>query len=77
MDVIEPASIAAQSPLMLLDYLSSMQAKTFSTMSAIELGDMQIPGWHLLSLYLTYILKLTFRQKHPLQIRLFGLVPEL
>jgi protein CMS1 len=42
-DAIEPTSIAAQSPVMLADYLSSMQAKTFSTLSPIELGDMQIP----------------------------------
>jgi len=40
-ETIEPASVAAQSPLMLADYLSSMQAKTFAT--TIELGDMQIP----------------------------------
>ncbi|KAI0340610.1 hypothetical protein BDW22DRAFT_388110 [Trametopsis cervina] len=29
---------------MLVDYLSSMQAKTFSKMSGIELADIQIPG---------------------------------
>ncbi|KAI0078182.1 hypothetical protein K474DRAFT_1594676 [Panus rudis PR-1116 ss-1] len=36
-------SVAAQPPVMLADYLSSMQAKTFSKMSSIELADMQIP----------------------------------
>ena len=29
---------------MLADYITSMQAKTFSKMSGIELADMQIPG---------------------------------
>ena len=29
---------------MLADYLSSMQARTFSKLSAIELADIQIPG---------------------------------
>ncbi|OSD02859.1 hypothetical protein PYCCODRAFT_1366981 [Trametes coccinea BRFM310] len=40
---VEPPSIAAQPPVMLADYLSTMQAKTFSDMSGIELADMQIP----------------------------------
>ncbi|KII88958.1 hypothetical protein PLICRDRAFT_109960 [Plicaturopsis crispa FD-325 SS-3] len=40
---VEPMSIAAQSPSMLAEYLSSKQAKTFSKMTAIELEDMQIP----------------------------------
>ena len=42
-EVVE-TSVAAQPPVMLADYLSSMQAKTFSKMSSIELADMQIPG---------------------------------
>ena len=33
-----------QPPVLLSDYLSSMQAKTFSKMSGIELTDIQIPG---------------------------------
>ncbi|KAI0685488.1 U3-containing 90S pre-ribosomal complex subunit-domain containing protein [Cytidiella melzeri] len=40
---IEPPSIVAQPPAMLVDYLSSMQAKTFAKMSGIELADIQIP----------------------------------
>ncbi|KAH9901174.1 U3-containing 90S pre-ribosomal complex subunit-domain containing protein [Cubamyces lactineus] len=40
---VEPPSIAAQPPVMLADYLSSMQAKTFNEMSGIELADAQIP----------------------------------
>ncbi|KAI0797789.1 U3-containing 90S pre-ribosomal complex subunit-domain containing protein [Abortiporus biennis] len=40
---MEPVSIAAQPPLLITDYLSSMQAKTFSKMSGIELADVQIP----------------------------------
>ncbi|KAH8107208.1 U3-containing 90S pre-ribosomal complex subunit-domain containing protein [Cristinia sonorae] len=42
-EVVSPASIAMQPPPALSDYLSSMQAKTFSKMSAIELADVQIP----------------------------------
>jgi len=43
-DVLEPVeSIAAQPPAALYSYLWSKQVKTFSTMSALELGDMQIP----------------------------------
>jgi len=42
-DVLELDSIMAQSPAALYGYLSSKQAKTFSTMSSLELGDMQIP----------------------------------
>ncbi|KAJ3476337.1 hypothetical protein NLI96_g11222 [Meripilus lineatus] len=41
---IDHTSIAAQPPVLLSDYLSSMQAKTFSKMSGIELTDIQIPG---------------------------------
>ena len=41
---VEPLSVAAQPPVLLADYISSMQAKTFSKMSGIELADMQIPG---------------------------------
>ena len=33
---------------MLVDYLASMQAKTFSKMSGIELTDIQIPGKEIL-----------------------------
>jgi len=40
-DVLEPVeSIAAQPPAALYSYLWSKQVKTFSTMSALELGDM-------------------------------------
>ncbi|KAL6309128.1 U3-containing 90S pre-ribosomal complex subunit-domain containing protein [Sparassis latifolia] len=40
---IEPPSMAAQPPVLLADYMSSMQAKTFSKMSGVELADIQIP----------------------------------
>ena len=40
----QEASIAAQPPAALADYLSTMQAKSFPKMSAIELQDRQIPG---------------------------------
>jgi len=40
---LEVTSVAAQTPVLLADYLSSMQAKTFSKMSGIELTDIQIP----------------------------------
>ncbi|KAI0336310.1 hypothetical protein GY45DRAFT_388148 [Cubamyces sp. BRFM 1775] len=40
---VESPSIAAQPPVLLADYLSSMQAKTFNEMSGIELADVQIP----------------------------------
>jgi len=43
LDTVEPASITAQSPAALQSYLSAKQARTFSTMSALELEDMQIP----------------------------------
>jgi protein CMS1 len=43
-NVVEPVSITAQSPVALQEYLASKQAKTFSTMSTLELGDMRIPG---------------------------------
>ena len=43
-EVVAPASITMQPPLALSDYLSSMQAKTYPKMSAIELADIQIPG---------------------------------
>ncbi|TDL27525.1 hypothetical protein BD410DRAFT_713917 [Rickenella mellea] len=39
----EPASIAAQPPSEIAVYLSTMQAKTFSKMSAMELDDIRIP----------------------------------
>ncbi|OBZ75592.1 Protein cms1 [Grifola frondosa] len=44
MDLSEPPSVADQPPIMLADYLTSMQTKTFSKLSAIELADFQIPG---------------------------------
>ncbi|KAJ7470546.1 U3-containing 90S pre-ribosomal complex subunit-domain containing protein [Mycena latifolia] len=37
-------SIAEQPPHDLAEYLSAMQSKTFSKMSAIELGDMHVPA---------------------------------
>ncbi|KZT11479.1 uncharacterized protein LAESUDRAFT_642058 [Laetiporus sulphureus 93-53] len=40
---VETPSVAAQSPMLLADYLSSMQAKAFSKMTSIELSDVQIP----------------------------------
>ncbi|KAI0807232.1 U3-containing 90S pre-ribosomal complex subunit-domain containing protein [Fomes fomentarius] len=40
---VETPSVAAQPPVMLADYISSLQAKTFSKMSGIELADVQIP----------------------------------
>jgi len=43
LDVVEPDSITAQPPVALQDYLTSKQARTFSTMSALELDDMRIP----------------------------------
>jgi len=43
LDNVEPDSITAQAPMGLQHYLASKQAKTFSTMSALELDDMQIP----------------------------------
>ncbi|KAJ7109164.1 U3-containing 90S pre-ribosomal complex subunit-domain containing protein [Mycena epipterygia] len=42
-DVGLERSITEQPPHELAEYLSTMQSKTFSKMSAIELGDMQIP----------------------------------
>ncbi|KAI0637193.1 U3-containing 90S pre-ribosomal complex subunit-domain containing protein [Trametes polyzona] len=43
LEPVEPPSVAAQPPVLLADYISSMQAKTFNEMSGIELADMQIP----------------------------------
>ncbi|KAI0736878.1 U3-containing 90S pre-ribosomal complex subunit-domain containing protein [Fomitopsis betulina] len=43
LDSAEAPSVAAQPPVLLADYLSSIQAKTFSKMSSIELADVQIP----------------------------------
>lgn len=40
---MELPSVAAQQPVHLADYLSAMQAKTFSKMSSVELADVQIP----------------------------------
>ena len=44
MEPAEQPSPAAQPPILLVDYVSSMQAKSFSKMSGIELADIQIPG---------------------------------
>jgi len=41
---MELPSVAAQQPVHLADYLSAMQAKTFSKMSSVELADVQIPA---------------------------------
>ncbi|KAH9934888.1 U3-containing 90S pre-ribosomal complex subunit-domain containing protein [Fomitopsis serialis] len=43
LDPVEAPSVAAQPSVLLADYLSSMQAKTFAKMSSIELADVQIP----------------------------------
>jgi len=43
LEPIEAPSVAAQAPVLVADYISSMQAKTFSKMSSIELADIQIP----------------------------------
>lgn len=43
---VEPPSVSAQPPVLLADYITSMQAKTFSKLSGIELADVQIPGEH-------------------------------
>lgn len=40
----EPASIAAQPPALLAEYLSKLQAKSFSKLTAVELDDIRIPG---------------------------------
>lgn len=42
-DLVSPDSITAQVPVALREYLASKQAKTFSTMSVLELNDMKIP----------------------------------
>ncbi|KAI0262916.1 U3-containing 90S pre-ribosomal complex subunit-domain containing protein [Gloeopeniophorella convolvens] len=39
----DTSSVAVQTPAVLSEYLSAMQAKTFTRMSAIELQDKQIP----------------------------------
>lgn len=44
MDIKEPASMAEQSPAVLAEFLSKMQAKTFLNMTAMELEDIRIPG---------------------------------
>lgn len=46
-ETIEPGdhpSVASRSPAIMSEYLSAMQAKTFSKMSALELQDRQIQG---------------------------------
>ena len=63
LDTVEGPSIAAQHPVLLADYLSSMQAKTFSKMSSIELADVQIPGTCASILSRSMISMLTLRQR--------------
>jgi protein CMS1 len=46
-DSTEQASVAAQPPHLLARYLTSLQATTFSTLSRIELDDLQISGWYM------------------------------
>ena len=43
-EAVDPPSAAAQPPVVLADYVTAMQAKTFSKMSGVELADVQIPG---------------------------------
>jgi hypothetical protein len=38
------SSVALRSPAMISEYLSTMQSKSFSKMSALELQDRHIPG---------------------------------
>jgi protein CMS1 len=42
------SSVALRSPAMISEYLSAMQAKSFSKMSALELQDRHIPGTRVL-----------------------------
>ncbi|KAI5123282.1 hypothetical protein M0805_009303 [Coniferiporia weirii] len=42
-ETTEPSSIAAQPPHLLAEYLSKMQARTFSKSSVMELEDIRIP----------------------------------
>lgn len=44
MEPVEPPSVSAQPPALLADYITSIQARTFSKLSGIELSDVQIPG---------------------------------
>lgn len=44
MDIKEPTSIAEQPPAVLAEFLSKLQAKTFSKLTAVELEDIRIPG---------------------------------
>ena len=62
---VEPPSIAAQPSVMLADYISSMQAKSFSKMSGIELADVQIPGEYQSGSCIGAFLVLTRRQRAP------------
>jgi len=48
-EVVE-GSITAQAPTELADYLASMQSKTFTKLSAIEMDDLRIPGMKCVSL---------------------------
>ncbi|KAI0928324.1 hypothetical protein AcW1_005603 [Taiwanofungus camphoratus] len=43
LDLVHAPSAAAQPPTLLADYMSSIQIKTFSKMSSVELADIQIP----------------------------------
>lgn len=42
------SSVALRSPAMISEYLSAMQAKSFSKMSVLELQDRHIPGTRVL-----------------------------
>jgi hypothetical protein len=52
-------SVALRSPAMISEYLSAMQAKSFSKMSVLELQDRQIPGMYMLSSTIEDVLRLT------------------
>ena len=59
MEPVELPSVSAQPPILLADYITSMQAKTFSKLSGIELADVQIPGEYRDTSYLVVFLELT------------------
>lgn len=42
-------SVALRSPGMICEYLSALQARSFSKMSALELQDRHIPGAYILA----------------------------
>jgi hypothetical protein len=54
------SSVAARPPVRLAEYLASMQARTYSTLSQIELDGLRLPGPFRTALLLR--LGLTFRQ---------------